>query len=500
VLLTGGRLLARNTLWSLAGQTAPLLVALFAIPRLVAGLGTDRFGVLTLSWALVGYFSLFDLGLGRALTQVVAGQIGREQQRDVPALIGTSMLAMLSFGCLGGIALGLLSPLIVEKLLRVPEQLEVETLHAFYLLAVALPFVVGTAGLAGLLAAYQRFALVNAIRIPLSIYSFAAPLLVLPFSHQISHVVAVLAGGRVLGWIAYAVVCIRTIPAARDGLVFDRSLVAPLIRSGGWMTASNVVSPLMTYLDRFLIGAWVSLSAVAWYTTSYELATKLWLIAGPVAGVLFPAFATSFAHDRDRVRLLFFRGVKYLMLIVFPVVLSMVTLAREGLTLWLDADFASHSAFSLQILSIAVFINCLAQIPFALIQGAGRPDLTALLHLIELPLYLAALWWLTRSFGIDGAAIAWLARVLLDTSLLFVFSQPFLGPRAGLALRVTLPSALAVVVFAVALSAHNTSLAMRLPVLVAVLAAFAFAAWFWGLRPERKALRMGSSARGTRPA
>ena len=49
-----------------------MLVALVAIPILVDGLGTARFGILTLAWMVVGYFSLFDLGLGRALTKLTA--------------------------------------------------------------------------------------------------------------------------------------------------------------------------------------------------------------------------------------------------------------------------------------------------------------------------------------------------------------------------------------------------------------------------------------------
>jgi len=60
--LARGSRLSRNTVLNLVGQCAPLLVAIFAIPLLIRGLGTDRFGVLTLAWVVIGYFSLFDLG------------------------------------------------------------------------------------------------------------------------------------------------------------------------------------------------------------------------------------------------------------------------------------------------------------------------------------------------------------------------------------------------------------------------------------------------------
>ena len=56
--------LVQGAAWNLAGLVLPLAAALVAVPGLVRALGPERFGVLTLAWALVGYFTLFDLGIG----------------------------------------------------------------------------------------------------------------------------------------------------------------------------------------------------------------------------------------------------------------------------------------------------------------------------------------------------------------------------------------------------------------------------------------------------
>jgi len=45
-----------------------------------------------LAWALIGYASLFDLKLGHALTELVAGNVGAEQGCKVPKLVWTSLL------------------------------------------------------------------------------------------------------------------------------------------------------------------------------------------------------------------------------------------------------------------------------------------------------------------------------------------------------------------------------------------------------------------------
>lgn len=429
--LTSGRLLARNAIWNLLGGGAPMLVAIACIPILIAGLGKDRFGILALAWVIIGYAGFFDLGVGRALTQFVAKKLGAGEDRDVPPLVWTSLALMLLLGIVGGAVVALISPWLVHRALHIPAALQRETLYSFYLLGLSLPIVITTAGLRGFLEAHQRFDLVNALRIPLSVFVFAGPLLVLPFSHSLFPVVAVLVAGRVVGWAAHLLLCLRVMPALRHQIAWHRPSVGPLLSFGGWLTVTNVVSPLMVALDRFLISALLSVAAVAYYATPFEVVTRLLLIPGAVVGVMFPAFSASFVQDRNRTAFLYGRSVKYVLLALFPMILLILVFAENGLKLWLGADFAQHSTRVLQWLAVGVFINGLALIPYSLLQGVGRPDLTAKLHLAELPAYLLVLWWLIHAYGIEGAAMAWTARVFVDAVVLFGLARRFLPSRAA---------------------------------------------------------------------
>ena len=482
--LTGGRRLARNVFWNLLGAGAPLLVALVAIPMLIEGLGTARFGVLTLAWMVVGYFSLFDLGLGRALTKLVAEKLGKGQVEEIPVLIWTAIALMTALGVLGAVVVVALSPWLVGGVLKIPAELQSETLTAFYLLAASVPIVIGTTGLRGILAAHQRFGLVNAVRIPLGIFTFLGPVAVLPFSNSLVPVVAVLVIARLVSWCAYVVLCLHVEPALRQSVSMHRAMVRPLINFGGWMTVTNIVGPLMVYLDRFLIGAMVSMSAVAYYATSYEVVTKLWIIPSALMGVLFPAFAAALVQDRARATRLFDRAVNYIFLSLFPVVLIIVTLAREGLTLWLGSEFAGNSSLVLQLLAVGVFLNSHAHVPFGLVQGAGRADLTAKLHLIELPFYLLILWWLLDVYGIVGAAIAWVLRVAVDTMFLFVMAHRLLSSVSPFTLRPVFMAGMAL--FALALGAVIPGLAMKGLFLLLVLLLFVPTAWFVILATEER--------------
>ncbi len=487
--LIGGRRLARNVFWNLLGTGAPLLVAIIAIPILIEGLGTARFGVLTLAWMVVGYFSLFDLGLGRALTKLVAEKLGQGQDEQIPALIWAGLLLMTMLGALGGAVVAALSPWLVSSVLKIPAELRAETLSAFYLLAASVPIVVGSAGLRGIIEAHQRFDLVNVIRIPLGIFTFLGPVAVLPYSVSLVPVVAVLIAARLASWCGYAALCLRVEPALRHSVSMRRAEFMPLVRFGGWMTVTNIVGPLMVYLDRFLIGAMVSMTAVAYYATPYEVVTKFWIVPGALMGVMFPAFAAALVQDQARASYLFVRAVNYIFLSLFPLILIVVTFAREGLTLWLGGEFAGNSSVVLQLLAIGVFINSLAHVPSGLAQGAGRPDLTAKLHLIELPFYLLMLWWMLGSHGIVGAAIAWVLRVAFDTLFLFITAHRLLLIASPVTRRPVMTLGVAMILMI--LGSVITDLAMKTLFLLLVLPAFLVAAWFTILSTEERNIIRG---------
>jgi O-antigen/teichoic acid export membrane protein len=245
----------------------------------------------------------------------------------------------------------------------------------------------------------------------------------------------------------------------------------------------------MVILDRFVIAALLSVAAVAYYATPFDLLAKLWLVPAALLGVMFPAFSMTFVQDRSRTAVLYGRSVKLLLLILFPVILFIIVMAKNGLRVWLGPEFAEHSTRVLQWLAAGMFINCLAQVPFALVQGVGRPDLTAKLHLIELPGYLLALWWLSRTHGIEGAAIAWTARVFIDAFALFAMSKRFLphGTHLSPQTSIVLISSLAVLT----LAAQVQDLIFKGIFLLLAILVFVLATWFVVFSPEERGMAHG---------
>ena len=372
---------------------------------------------------VVGYFGLFDLGLGRALTKVVADRIGAGRETEIPVVVWTAMSLMAALGLAGGVLIGALSPWLVGSALKIPQELQAETLTAFWLLAASLPVVVSSTGFRGVLEAHQRFGIVNAIRLPLGVISFLGPLAVLPFSTSIDSIVLVLVVARVLSWLAHLVACLRVVPGLWGGARIDHALIQPLLSFGGWMTVSNIVGPLLLYLGRILIAILISVEAVAYFVTPYEVIIRLLIIPGVLVSVLFPAFAQLFQLDAIEVRTLYRKAQLAVFAVMLPLAALIFVFAEKALAWWINSEFSEQGYIVAQLLAVGVFINSFGYISQALIQSYGRPDVTAKLHIVELLLYVPYLWWLTVGYGINGAALAWTIRVLISTCALLYLAH-----------------------------------------------------------------------------
>jgi O-antigen/teichoic acid export membrane protein len=477
----GSRALASGVLWNGLGQGLPLLAAVLLVPRLVHGLGVDRFGVLSLAWLLIGYFTLFDLGVSGALTRLVSERLARSRHDEVPPLVWTSLALTTVMGLVGGALLAALAPWLVERALRIPAELRPEALRLVAILAATLPVVTGTAALTGVLAAQHRFGALNAVRVPLGVLTYAAPVAVLPFSASLVAAALALAAVRVAAGLAYLALCLAGTPGLRDRVAIVPGLVRPILGFGSWMTVTAVVGPLMVYFDRFLIGALLSMAMVAYYTAPYDMVSRLALLSLPVVNVLFPAIAASFDADRPRAARLFDWALRVVAALLFPLALVLVVFAPEALRLWLGAEFAVHGTTVLRLLTVGVFLNALAQVALALVQGSGRPDLGAKLHVAELPFYLAALWLLVHARGIEGAAIAWLARVAVDALALFAMARRRLGP--GVAPPSGALGACAAAAAALVAGCLLPGLAARTVFTMVALVAYGVVAWRFVARP-----------------
>lgn len=408
-------------LFSLLGFGFPLLIALVTIPWLIHSLGVENFGVLTLAWVLVGFAGVFDFGLGKTFTSEVANRVTAQQESALWQIF-TFVFSILALIAVVVFSLfKLIAPWIVSLLSWQDASASPDQLQAIDSLMYAIPAVILTSAFVGLLEGDGAIKRVNAIRLITSSLVFIAPMLAWYWTASLVWVMFSLVALRVATLVIYVVACWSRLSRWYQQRNKNFSVdYRRLLVSGGWMSVSAILAPVLTSFDRFVVGSLLSVSVVAYYATPTDMLMKLQVLSAALMSVLFPAFAASVAMDRERVRTLFLRGSLLLWAAMLTVAILVTLFAEQLLTLWLDDSFALQSSDVLRWAAIGLVVNAMSFVPFGLLQAIGRADLTAKVNLIELPFYLLLLYVALMEWGIVGAAIASTIRLALNSLVLFI--------------------------------------------------------------------------------
>jgi O-antigen/teichoic acid export membrane protein len=274
--------------------------------------------------------------------------------------------------------------------------------------------------------ALQRFGIFNMFQGLNGVLQWGGSVALLAWGFGLEEIVLLTVASRVvLVLVAFAILP-QFIPNLFASIpLWDRVTLRKLISFGGWVTVSQLISPLFMYVDRVFIGMFLSLAAVAYYTVPQEALTRVLIVPMSLTTTLFPAMSGQpIALDQaNKTAILYYRSLKYLTIIMVPLVLSFLLFSSEILRLWLGDEFAAQSVTVFQILALGILVNSLSQVPTTALHAFGRPDITAKFHIIELPLMVVLNLILIPSIGIAGAAIAWTLRVWIDGLLLFLAAQ-----------------------------------------------------------------------------
>ena len=414
--------LRRNTLWNLAGSGLPLIAAAGLIPFTLHRLGNEAFGVLTLIWALIGYFSLFDMGVGRALTYELSKLRAANNTSEISLTLKAGLVLTLAAGLLGAAVMLVLAPYLAVSWLKISPTLQQDAMLSFQIAATGVILTTMTSGLKGALEGLGRFAESNLNKIFLGFCMFILPAFSIAMhGNHLWIITLYLVLARLIVLIAGAVQLRSYIFVQATGQI--KSHLKPLMNYGVWMTVTGIIGPLMVYGDRFFVSAAVGAALLPLYAIPQEGLQRLLIIPAALCGALLPQLAALSPQDAAAT---YQRNYKRVAVIMFGICFLAALLIYPAFTWWLSPEFAKKAMPIALTLSVGIWLNSMALVPYTLLHANGNPKLTALFHLLELVLYVLALWWLASNFGLVGAALAWVGRVALDLILLHIAANKLL--------------------------------------------------------------------------
>lgn len=407
-----------NTAYNLLGAIIPLGVSLVTIPIYLGLIGEARYGVLSIVWLLLGYFGLFDLGLGPATAQRIAAlRDGTASERA--RTFWTALALNAGLGVIGGVLIWPIAAYFFGNVFKVEDAIHSEIRAAVPWLILAVPMATLSGVLSGALQGRERFLELNLISVSGTILFQLLPLATaMLWGANLGVLLPAALFARLFTLIMLFVRCRRHLFLGHAA-TFVRAQAGQLLRFGSWVTVTSFVGPMMVILDRLIIGALTGARAVTYYTVPFQLGERSTTISKALTSALFPRLAAATLWEEQR---LAYEGLRALVMVMTPLVAAGILLMEPILSRWIAAAFAQQSARVGQVILLGFWANSFAIIPYVQLQARGRPDLVAKCHLGEVLPYLGLLYLGLHFFGLVGAAVAFSIRVIVDFALLAGFA------------------------------------------------------------------------------
>jgi O-antigen/teichoic acid export membrane protein len=423
-----GKVVARNVGYNFLSQIWLVVLGLLITPYLVRHLGVGVYGFLTLLLAISAYSAALDFGFGFALVKYISEFYGRRDDAMVRRLVSTAVTVYLGLGVLAGLTLTLVSPWLID-VLGVDRSLRPLAQDAFYISAAALCVTLILSMATAVPNALQRMNLTARRTIAFGTVGMLGQVVLLALGRGLLSLLVLQVVVGVAAVMSFLLVSKRLLPFISLRPTLDISTFKLLGRFSALKFVNQVAATTVMQIDKFLVGAMVSLSAVGYFVVPLQVAQRLPALVGNVAVAFLPA-ASAFHGQSDRVRLneLYLRATKLVALLVLPLSSMLVIFAHPILTFWIGPTFAEKSSLPLQLLAIGYGLNTFSTIPAITSDSMGRPGVTASFSVASTVLNVGVSLLLIPRFGIEGAALAIVVNsVLLVPYFIFYVHRHVIG-------------------------------------------------------------------------
>lgn len=423
----------RNIVANALGGVWIVALNLLVIPVQFRILGSEAYGMLAILAVMQLIFSVLDLGAAATLVQRIASDT-TPQRRATHELFGT---ALAVFGTIALAAALLLAGNVTWlagdwfRSSGLPAQVTSDSLLLIIFAALLrCPTLLCSATISGL----NRLDIFNLLRAATqSLRQFGGIAVLLIRGDLVSLLWWEVAVSALEACIFFAA-CRRLVPGLSPLPRLSRRVVDDCWRYALGMNATFLLALLLTQTDKLAISRWLPLESLGIYHLAFSLTAWLALIQGGFNSAILPSLAAD--AGAGHIAQLRLRHNKITRLTVYAVTLpamAIVFFAAEMLALWVEPATAQIAAAVAAPLAAGFLLNAAVSNCLSVAVASGNSALPLRINLAGLVLYLPVLAVLLQTFGIAGAAWAW---VVLNVYYLLVMApivqykllaQPFSG-------------------------------------------------------------------------
>jgi O-antigen/teichoic acid export membrane protein len=412
----------KGSLWTLAGQVAPMFFSLLTTPLVIRLLGAEGYGALILVGLIPAYLGFADFGMSMASTKFASEAYAAGDLEKEARIVRTAALIALCSSLPFAIVLFASSSWLVI-LFNVPGNLQPEAALALKIASVTfvvnfLTLIFNTPQLTRLRMDVNTF-----VTSGFRILGLIATPIVLYLGLGIVGAVAVLLVASLLTLAGHLYASRRLTPHL-FGRSFERPSVTLMLKFGGALVGAGIAGLILANIEKGILSRIASVKELAFYSVAFTVASMLTIFSSAISQSLLPAFSQlQNSDDLGRLNDLFSRVIRINLIWFMPAMVCLSIGARPFFTLWAGEEFGRESTVPFYILLCGLALHILTYPPYTLIIASGRTDLLARIYWLELFPYLTIASVLISYFGSVGAAAAWTVRIITDNIILFVSAR-----------------------------------------------------------------------------
>ena len=427
-------IILRNITSNWTGFAVNAAVTLLLTPYVLNQLGAARYGIWILTSSFIGYYGFLDLGFRAGVTQYLTRYLAvRDYERGSDCL--SSAVAALSLLGTLMVALSFVTAYITPHLFTIQSDMVNEAFWCVLIVGISSAIQCVFSPYAAIFTAMQRFELSNLIGIGTRLLTAGGTFFALKTGHGLIGLSVAFCGANVIDYLIRWRVASCLAPELK--VTWHRAKLSRLreIASfGGWNFLISINSYVYNYVPNILIGAFMPIAALGFYSLSTGLLRNVNSVLSPVGQVMYPVAVEVYAKgDQNELVRLYHDGSRLMLLTMISTVLVATFWAEDFYRLWVGDMYVSGAQFHsvaliFQILLISTFTTYVSSIAGQILIGAGRVRTVALALICGSVLNLTFSLILIRPFGLVGIAAATvIASVIIDLIAIPLLLQKIVG-------------------------------------------------------------------------
>ncbi len=401
-----------------------MMAASICMPIVIKNAGSEAFALLSLIWMLIGYFSFLDLGMSIGLTHKIAIESKGANLEQLSRTIVNGLFFTISTGIIGAIILWNSADYIAHSWLNVSFNLLPSTILSLKIAAIAIPITTVSSGIRGIFEGFEQFKFASLIKGLFGALIFFLPAILA--SKEVNSIVFMtisLVFARLIMLIGYLVSLKTYLNVKIDFSLISIPAIKNMLSYTGWVAVSNIASQLIPLADRAILSKKAGMATVAFFGLPFEMMSRILIIPASAVTVLLPFLSSQFALNNSDIQKFYSRTIYYSFALSVLIFFPLAIFSSFILSTWIDESFAANAKSIFSILAIGFLAVSVAHIPLVKLQSEGRTKEVAIFYLLQVAVYIPSFYFIVTKYGIQGGALIWCIRSILDATCLFLLAK-----------------------------------------------------------------------------